>query len=529
MLSSVLVQEDGAGAVEIFYTNYAAIADDVGDSEHDANMLLSALRRAAVPDSMPFILLADGTYETRLNEFLRSLPRHRVRSPASWKSYATDLLTWARFLGESRGKTVWQATANDVAAYFQVRRGALSPYDLNLLASQVRRHGRAQIAATSWNRSVAVLSKLYQWAYREGHVAEIPFTYQHSTRYMGEGLAVAVERNDAREPGARHGNMQFVSLDDYVFFRDVGLCGRLPNGAEDPIFRGRNAARNAAFAQCLVTTGLRLTEASSLITNEIPALPKDPADTEPSIRSVSLRVAAAIAKGRRARTVPLPVSVLRLLHDYLAIERANAVTRARDRGTYLRHAQRVLVRQMAHRSDVVTIGQHGAVRLGVAHMPPRVRRAALLCDESGSPREPLALWLTEHGTPIAPDTWETTFAEASARCRRFGRDLEVTPHMLRHTFAIYMLAQLIKAKVGSLFAPETDDDTARKAAYRRIAFDPLQELRNYLGHASITTTFIYLDSLVDANDLVDDAVARHARACDLLMAEQAGTQVGAYE
>ena len=97
--------------------------------------------------------------------------------------------------------------------------------------------------------------------------------------------------------------------------------------------------------------------------------------------------------------------------------------------------------------------------------------------------------------------------------------------MLRHTFAIYMLAQLIRVKIGSLFVPETSEDTARKAAYRRIAFEPLQVLRNYLGHASITTTFIYLDSLVEANDLMDDAVARYAQACDLLMAEQ----VTAYE
>jgi integrase len=48
-------------------------------------------------------------------------------------------------------------------------------------------------------------------------------------------------------------------------FRDVGLCGQLPEGLEDPNWRGRNGARNALFADLLITTGLRLQEASGLM------------------------------------------------------------------------------------------------------------------------------------------------------------------------------------------------------------------------------------------------------------------------
>jgi integrase len=49
------------------------------------------------------------------------------------------------------------------------------------------------------------------------------------------------------------------------------------------------------------------------------------------------------------------------------------------------------------------------------------------------------LWLTEGGLPMPMAAWEAVFMRASARCRRFGLDIDVTPHMLRHTFAVHML------------------------------------------------------------------------------------------
>jgi integrase len=53
--------------------------------------------------------------------------------------------------------------------------------------------------------------------------------------------------------------------------------------------------------------------------------------------------------------------------------------------------------------------------------------------------EPLALWLTEGGLPMPMAAWEAVFRRASARCRSFGIDIDVTPHMLRHTFAVHLL------------------------------------------------------------------------------------------
>src|SRR3546814_15399641 len=52
-------------------------------------------------------------------------------------------------------------------------------------------------------------------------------------------------------------------------FREVGLRGLTVEGTERPGARDRNGARNALFADLLVTTGLRLEEASHLLAAEI--------------------------------------------------------------------------------------------------------------------------------------------------------------------------------------------------------------------------------------------------------------------
>ena len=69
-----------------------------------------------------------------------------------------------------------------------------------------------------------------------------------------------------------------------------------------------------------------------------------------------------------------------------------------------------------------------------------------------------------------------------------------------------MLAMLIREQIGMVFDPQD----RHGAAYRRILGDPLQKLQHLLGHASVTSTYIYLDSLAEAQELVDAAADRWA-------------------
>src|SRR3989442_5983515 len=282
----------GGYVVEIFFTDYQQLTG-LSPDEHS---LVEALRSAGVPDRMPFILASDGSYDLRLNRFLRELPHNGVRSWHSWKSYALDLLTWCRFLQERRNTTIWQATRADLIIYHQTRRGGLAPLSSDTVLNPAI---TASISAASWNRAVAALDKFYQWAHEEGYISVLPFTYREA-RCMYGHQTTTVQQNTALERAARHQEVKFLTMDAYLFFRDVGLRGRLPSGAEDSAFCGRSGERNATFAEVLVTTGLRLTEANSLVFPELPEV------RSPMPKSVPFLLASYTAKGQKSRKIYVP-------------------------------------------------------------------------------------------------------------------------------------------------------------------------------------------------------------------------------
>jgi site-specific recombinase XerD len=431
-----------------------------------------------VPERMPFILGDDGAYDLRLNQFLRELPTMGVRAEKSWLAYARDLVTWARFLAEQRDKTVWEAEQADVAAYHRARR--LGPPEKS-------------ISSSTWDRGIATLDKFYRWATAKGHVSRLPFSYRapRSSAFLPgrrhpEPVNLAKERRGRRRPPG------FVSVEDYLLFRDVGLRGRLPEGGPDPTFRGRHGHRNALFAELLVTTGMRLGEAATLLVDELPTAP-------PTGRSAALPLAPVVCKGGRGRNVRVPARVLRAIGAYTELERANALE-GDDTQTVSDGPEVVAIDGRA--CSVMVDGRR--FRVPLARMTSAHRMAAVDAD-----RRPLALWLTEAGAPVSDRAWQAVFERGSARCRALGHPVEVSPHTLRHTFAVHMLSLLIREQIGSMERPGGAD--AATAPYRRLLGDPLQRLQRLLGHRSVVTTYVYLDSLAEAQWLVDDAVDRWAR------------------
>jgi site-specific recombinase XerD len=292
-------------------------------------------------------------------------------------------------------------------------------------------------------------------------------------------------------------------MDTYLFFRDVGLRGRLPSGAEDAAFCGRNGERNATFAELLVTTGLRLTEANSLVLPELPEVPESLA------KSVPFLLASSTTKGQKSRKIYIPTRVLRQITSYQEIERANAIVRSHQAGTYGHWPHPLRVVKASRRTWTLQRGDELS-SVPLSRLAPHERRSALLYCSNGTVEAPMSLWLTEQGTPMTSDAWEVIFAQASARCCRLGYELYITPHMLRHTFAVHMLAQLIRAQIGALFERPPDATDQRADAYRRLAGDPLRTLQKLLGHASIASTYIYLENVLEAQALIDDALDRYA-------------------
>jgi integrase len=191
---------------------------------------------------VPVLLRGGILYDADLDRFFLDLPLNGVRSPHSLRAYGYDIAVWVRFLDAACGKTVWAATHSDVDAFHRARR---------------RKDAGARISAASWNRSIAALEKLYQWAVSEGLVASTPFTHRDVWRRANAGgRSRMAARNNAFERCAKRSDVRFVSLEDYRRFRDIGLRGLAPDGIERPGARDRNGLRNALFAELLVATGL---------------------------------------------------------------------------------------------------------------------------------------------------------------------------------------------------------------------------------------------------------------------------------
>jgi hypothetical protein len=112
----------------------------------------------------------------------------------------------------------------------------------------------------TWNLWVAALDKLYQIGVDEGLVAANPFP--RGLRSVRGRYGRAVERNLAYEPDGGQRPVKYLSLDQYRRWRNVGLLG-----TSAPLPRLRE--RNAAFADLLLATGLRLQEAACLLAVEV--------------------------------------------------------------------------------------------------------------------------------------------------------------------------------------------------------------------------------------------------------------------
>src|SRR3546814_14635169 len=74
------------------------------------------------------------------------------------------------------------------------------------------------------------------------------------------------------------------------------------------------------------------------------------------------------------------------------------------------------------------------------------------------------------------------------RCEENGFPLSISPHQLRHTFAVHMLALLIQQRLREAALPAGPVES-----YRLILGDPLPQGQRLPGQARLPTPSIYLD------------------------------------
>lgn len=483
--------------MELFFTDRRAQDRPVPtspDSEADSLLveLPPAVRKAfsdlAIPDGMPFFLGDDGDYVSILNKFFRDIASDGSPSPDTWRGYARDIHTFSRFLDERmNGKRLLAATKDDLRTYFRIRCMSIDA-----------------ISVRSWNRSVAALDRFYRWALENGQITQLPFDYRYgSTLIAGQRRAKETRRNQFTITAGRSEDVKCISLADYLVFRDVGLLGRRPDGSLDPTFRGRNALRNAAFAELLVTTGARLSEGACILKAELPDMD---APNAIGLKTHKMQLARLTTKGSKGRTLRISHRLMKdFILPYIQEDRDNSVAKAMMMGAY-RSLEDAMPVEKWEKNHCRLIEHGKSIKAKYNALAPGERARMFTTDEDGSLTEPGLLWCTETGLPTVPENFQAVFERGCERCARFGYDFDITPHTLRHTFAVNMLSELIRLSMGEGVSLREQRQKLSESAYRRIMIDPLDQLRRLLGHSSITSTYIYLTYLDEVQELADEAI-----------------------
>jgi site-specific recombinase XerD len=418
------------------------------------------------------------------NRWLGELPVSGAPSANTWEVYGRVLKDWLAFLGV-HGLSAFGARER--------LRAGLSLYAEYRLAGPLE----IRLAESSWNLHVGTLAQFYEWAEDEGYASAVPFSYAAAKRLVEDRL-VTVRRNLAkvRQPRA-HTTIKYLAPEFAGLFVHV-LEGLLPDGSPDPRFRGLNPGRNAAMARLVLSSGLRRQEFTHLLVPEVPPLP-----SEPTALPILLPVAAGITKGRKQRTTWISYDALDLVHRYLDLERPLAA----DGSTWRPDPA------VGDPLVVTTADWHGGKvndrRVSWSRLTPADRLR--LVDADG---RSLLLALQRDGAPFLD--WATVFRRVSDDIRdRFEpRFPHVHPHRLRHSMAMATLEQLVAGyyQQAAQLVVDTDDNPALALYLTRA--DPMEVLRDLLGHSSVTSTQVYLSRL-DTTRVFRDAYEQAGRAAGL--------------
>jgi integrase len=428
------------------------------------------LDEAGLPDGLPFLLSPRYEYDVVLNSYF-----HRVNLiDAPWNSNANRaraLAAFLNFLHHARGGKSWrQATESDHLAFHQWRR---------------RDPTGPRVAGGTWSQEVSHVNQFFEWAVRQNQVGAVPIP-QRARRpaplgtlqaARGGGTVPATYAHD--EGGER---IEWLPPASYRLWRDVGLRGYGPDGLPSGRFKGRWAARNAAFTDLMARTGMRLSEQASLTVTEMPL--------QAGMGGYQrFWLPGAIAKYFSARWVYVPHSVVRELAAYAELDRAEVVEDARAAGRYDRWRRPLVVEDPSRPHLARAVGSNERRAVNLRELKPAERRRLLV--ETADGLEPAMFWLGEDGQPLAVPTWKSVFADASQRCWDQGVALSCHAHLLRRGFAVVTLEQLQRGHIAAL----SDLNPAQRGHYTRIFGDPLDWVRRRLGHRSVLATAIYLHAL----------------------------------
>lgn len=152
---------------------------------------------------------------------------------------------------------------------------------------------------------------------------------------------------DLRSRDVRSSRVNWLTPRAYRRWRDVGLGGYTTAGLPQAGWRGRNDGRNLAFAELVWTSGLRLREAGTLLSCEVP----------PAAAGVAYlrgRVGDAIAKGA-GRDYWVSATVVGQVAGYAMSTRRAAIARAHAERRYEDLVDLRVVQSVHRRREIIYV------------------------------------------------------------------------------------------------------------------------------------------------------------------------------
>jgi site-specific recombinase XerD len=214
--------------MELYYADWNLVRKD----DHNA---LGADCDPIVPSGTPVIVDDSMRPMEPWCTFLR-LYSQNLRTNSVY-AYARDALAFGRFL-DARGVGVLDVCERDLVAFRKQRLGE-------------------GVSARSWSRHLVVIRALFTYLYETGQRDCLPWI-QVGSRSVVNPRAPRTEMD-----------VRALSHAQWMALRNIGFGGELPSGELDPSYRGQSTVRNVCAVDLALTSGMRLTEWSTLLDAEI--------------------------------------------------------------------------------------------------------------------------------------------------------------------------------------------------------------------------------------------------------------------
>ncbi|MCT1378276.1 tyrosine-type recombinase/integrase, partial [Microbacterium sp. p3-SID337] len=421
--------------------------------------IVSRLDKARVPDRTPFLAELSGEVESLkyVNSYLRAAAQQRAYPlPTLRSQHATALRRLIEFVRAQRdpGADLVDVTREDLFDFSDMR--------------------QLRLRASSWNNELSIVGNAFRYALEVGWIARDPIARWGATRRL---------TMKAKETYVRR--IRFLKEDQARFFLEAGL--RADGAAAEA--RTAYPERDYAFGLTLVSTGLRRHEAALLLNAEIPR----------TVGPSGVHTFWRVGKNGRSREIWIADALALAVDHYRLVEREYLVQRAQRQLRKARREGRLPIVEPVEGAKELRFRVNG-VSMRTEQMGDDLRRRAVHIRPDGV-LDPLALFVMQGGHGPSKNRFNETFNDASERVALFGprqdappAHLSVTPHVLRHTFAVRMLAALMR------HGRETAGDPNIHLT------QPLLVVQELLGHARRDTTELYLRHAHRYSDQVADVI-----------------------